>query len=175
MTDTDLGNLNKQGDRYTLTYTRHLPHPPEKVWRAVTEPAHLAAWFPDNVVGEFKEGAVLRFENEHGDGFDGKMLAFDPPSRLELLWGTDQLRIELQPDGDGTVLTFVDTFDELGKAARDGAGWHECIARLVAHVVGREPAPWGAHWREFFATYADHLGPEASTQRPPPGWEPPTN
>src|SRR5207248_450061 len=139
MLDTDLGRLHKQNDRWTLTYTRRLHHPPEKVWRAVTEPEHLKAWFPDRVVGEMASGAVLRFENEHGDGFDGKVLTFDPPSLMELLWGTDELRIEVQPDGDGTLLTFVDTFDELGKAARDGAGWHECLDRLVSELAGKTP------------------------------------
>ncbi|PZG03110.1 SRPBCC domain-containing protein, partial [Nonomuraea aridisoli] len=35
--------------RTTLRLQRRLPHPPEKVWRAITEPEHLAAWFPTTV------------------------------------------------------------------------------------------------------------------------------
>ncbi len=42
---------------------------------------------------------------------------------------TRRTRIELQADGAGTLLTLTDTFDDLGKAARDGAGWHECLDR----------------------------------------------
>jgi len=38
MDDADLGTLARQGDRWTLTFTRRLAHPREKVWRAVTEP-----------------------------------------------------------------------------------------------------------------------------------------
>src|SRR4051812_18430190 len=126
MNDADLGTLARNGDRWTLTFTRRLPHPPEKVWRAVTEPEHLAVWFPDQIVGERRAGAPLRFVTSSGDGFDGEMLVFDPPSVMELMWGTDRLRIELEPDntdGTGTLLTLTDTFAELGKAARDGAGW----------------------------------------------------
>ena len=44
-----------------LTFTRRLAHPREKVWRAVTEPEHLAAWYPQEIVGERRAGAPLRF------------------------------------------------------------------------------------------------------------------
>src|SRR2546422_415626 len=120
--NTDLGELRRQGDRWTLTFTRRLAHPPEKVWRAVTEPEHPAAWFPQEIVGERRAGAPLRFVSASGDSFDGEMLVFDPPSVMALRWGVDELRIELQPDGAGTSLTLIDTFAELGKAARDAAG-----------------------------------------------------
>ena len=45
MDETGLGTLARQGDRWTLTFTRKLAHPREKVWRAVTEPEHLAVWY----------------------------------------------------------------------------------------------------------------------------------
>ena len=33
-------------DRSALTFERRLAHSVERVWRAVTEPAELAHWFP---------------------------------------------------------------------------------------------------------------------------------
>lgn len=54
MTDTydlDYGELILQGERPVVRYTRHLPHPPEKVWRALTEPEHLEHWFPTTMEG----------------------------------------------------------------------------------------------------------------------------
>ena len=113
MEDADLGTLTQHGDRWQLTFTRHLPHAPDKVWRAVTEPEHLAVWFPQEIVGERRAGAKLRFLSSGGDAFDGEMLTFEPPSMMELSWGSDRLRIELTPDGAGTLLTLTDTFDEL--------------------------------------------------------------
>jgi uncharacterized protein YndB with AHSA1/START domain len=170
MNDADLGSLARQGERLTLTFERRLAHAQEKVWAAVTEPEHLAVWFPQEIVGERAAGAALRFVSAGGDGFDGKMLVFDPPSVMELTWGTDRLRIEVQPDGDGTLLTLTDTFADLGKAARDAAGWHECLDRLGC-VDGTNPPPWGKHWRAINAVYVERLGPEASTIGPPPGWD----
>ena len=175
MDDADLGTLEQDGERWKLTFTRRLSHPPEKVWRAVTEPEHMKAWFPDEMVGERRAGAPLRFVQQSGDGFEGEMVVFEPPSVIELLWGVDRLRIEVRPDGDGTVLTLTDSFEELGKAARDAAGWHECLDRLVCHMAGEEPAKWGEPWRDLNAIYTERLGPEASTIGPPPGWEPKPN
>ena len=120
MDDATLGTLTRDGDRWTLTFTRKLTHSREKVWRAVTEPEHLAVWYPQEIVGERRAGAPLRFVSSAGEGFDGQMLVFDPPEVLEFTWGADRLRIELRADGAGTLLTLTDTFDDLGKAARDG-------------------------------------------------------
>ena len=171
MDDTDLGTLTRQGDRWTLRFTRRLAHPREKVWRAVTEPEHLAVWYPQEIVGERKAGAPLRFVSPAGDGFDGQMVVFDPPSVMEFTWGADLLRIELQTDGAGTLLTLTDTFDDLGKAARDAAGWHECLDRLVSDLDGTPPPAWGDRWRQIHPIYTERLGPDASTIGPPPGWE----
>jgi uncharacterized protein YndB with AHSA1/START domain len=169
MNDADLGTLTRQGDRWTLTFTRQLAHPPEKVWRAVTEPEHLAVWYPQAIVGERRAGAPLRFESSVGDAFDGEMLVFEPPSVMEFSWGADRLRIELTPDGPGTVLTLTDSFDDVGKAARDGAGWHECLDRLGYELDGATPPPWGERWQEVHPLYVEQLGPEAATIGPPPG------
>lgn len=51
--------------RWRLRFVRTLPHPAEKVWRALTEPAHLAHWFPSTIDGERAAGAPLRFVFPH--------------------------------------------------------------------------------------------------------------
>ena len=83
-----------------------------------------------------------------------------------------RLRIELRADGAGTLLTLTDTFDELGKAARDGAGWHECLDRLVSELDGTPQRPMGELWVEVHPCYVTHLGPDAATIGPPPGNDP---
>jgi uncharacterized protein YndB with AHSA1/START domain len=154
-----------------LRFTRFLAHPPEKVWRAITEPEHLEAWFPDSIeVERWEVGAPLRFAVKTGFGFGGEVLAFEPPRMLELRWGPDVIRLEVEPEGEGTRLTLLDTLEELGKAARDGAGWHTCLDRLEHHLDGTLP-PWSSsdRWREVHPAYVDELGPEAATIGPPAG------
>ncbi|WP_186356804.1 SRPBCC family protein [Streptomonospora sp. PA3] len=166
------GRLAPAGDRWTVRIVRRLPHPPEKVWRAITEPEHLAAWFPSRIEGPREPGAELRFAFEGEDEtMSGRMIAYDPPRLLEFDWAGDVLRFELRPDGDGTELVFSDTFEELGKAARDTTGWHVCLDALAAHLQG-EVAQTGGRWKELMARYTERFGPEAGTIGPPEGMEP---
>jgi uncharacterized protein YndB with AHSA1/START domain len=176
MTDRDeLGRLSSQGERHLLSFTRFLPHPPELVWRAITEPEHLSAWFPARIDGERRAGAVLRFVFEHDEGppGDGSVEVFDPPRVFAFTWGPESLRFELDLVDGGTILTFVNGFDELGKAVRDAAGWHYCLERLDADLDGREfsdePVP---RWKTLERRYAEVFPPEAATIGPPPDTHP---
>ncbi|HKT04248.1 MAG TPA: SRPBCC family protein [Rugosimonospora sp.] len=167
----EYGLLDEVGGRWRLRFARRLPHPPEKVWRALTEPEHLSAWFPTTIEGERAAGAPLRFTFPDGaaEPFDGQMLAYDPPSLLEFHWGPDTLRFELVPDGDGSLLTLLDLLAEQGKAARDGAGWHLCLRALERHLdEGGEPRDLGA-WKPLNDEYVQRFGPEAATIGPPEG------
>jgi uncharacterized protein YndB with AHSA1/START domain len=164
------GRLEPVGDRWQLQFTRKLPHPPDKVWRALTEPEHLAAWFPTEIEGRRAAGAALRFVFREGEmpPVDGVMITYEPPAVLEFRWGDETLRFDLRPDDEGTVLVFVNTFDELGKAARDAAGWHTCLDMLGYHLAGQE-APWTPEerWRDVHSWYVEQLGPDAATIGPP--------
>jgi uncharacterized protein YndB with AHSA1/START domain len=165
--EDELGELVSADDAWRVVFTRRFAHPLEKVWRAITEPEHLAAWFPDTLEGDIGPGARLRFVVATGDAFDGEVRLFEPPNVLELRWGDDIVRIDLVADGDVTVMTFADTIRELGKAARDAAGWHECLARLRAEIDGTLRPPDGAVWRVVHPRYQDAFGSAASAIGPP--------
>ncbi len=157
---------------WQLRFTRLLRHPQEKVWRAITEAEQLAHWFPTTIEGERRAGAPLRFSfPEHRyPPFDGEMTAFEPPAVMEFRWGPDVVRIELRPVPGGTELTLLDTLEERGKAARDGAGWHTCLDALQAALQGHERAREQLSrpdWSELHAHYVHSFGPEAATVGPP--------
>jgi uncharacterized protein YndB with AHSA1/START domain len=40
--------VRKDGEKWTLVLVRDLPHPPEKVWEALTDPEHLREGAPFN-------------------------------------------------------------------------------------------------------------------------------
>jgi uncharacterized protein YndB with AHSA1/START domain len=157
------GELTRYGERWQLRFERSTAHPPEKVWRAITEPEQMRAWFPDEMEGERRAGARLHFVSREMEmSFEGEMLAYDPPSLMEFLWGTDTIRIEVRAEGAGSLVVLVDTFDEVGKAARDCAGWHVCLDALAAHLDGR-PRPPMDGWRQIHQRYIARLPAEAST------------
>jgi uncharacterized protein YndB with AHSA1/START domain len=164
------GRLQEFDERWQLQFTRPLPYPPEEVWRAITEPRRLRGWFPAEIQGEREAGARLRFvfPDDPGPASHGQMIAFEPPSVVEFRWDADLLRFEVTPEGDGTVLRLTDTFDELGKASRDGAGWHACLDMLGYELSGDDP-PWNPaeRWEQLHDSYVEELGPEASTVGPP--------
>ena len=170
----EYGTLERTADATVVRYRRRLAHPLRTVWRALTDDAHLAAWFPTTVEGERAAGAPLRFSfrASEGEPFDGEMLAFAPPSLMELRWADDILRFELEPDGAGCVLYLTVTFPEHGKAARDGAGWHVCLEQLAYECAGTD-LPWKPpdRWRIVHRGYVERFGPEASVLGPPEDWE----
>ena len=162
------GVLSQNDGRYELRFVRRLAHPVDKVWAAITEPEGLGAWFPFDIEGERATGAPLRFvfREEEGSDFSGEMVEFSPKSAMELVWEDDEtLRLELQPDGAGCVLTLINRFDEIGKAARDAAGWHACLDALEASLDGVDAPP--DRWGEVHPGYVERFGPEAATVGPP--------
>ncbi len=173
--DLDIaGHLDIVGGRPQLRFRRQLGHAPEKVWRAITEPEHVAAWFPQRIVGEWRPGATLRFVGDGGT-FEGEVLACEPPSLLEFRWGPDVIRLEVAPTDTGCFLTLIDTLEEHGKAARDAAGWHVCLDALGLHLDGdrhdgggdRPPPTLAQRWAEVHPGYVERFGRAAATIGPP--------
>jgi uncharacterized protein YndB with AHSA1/START domain len=163
------GELFEVDGRYELRFVRELSHPVERVWPAITSEEGLARWFPFDVLGARETGARLRFAFREGEGpdFSGSMVEFSPRTTMELAWeGDETLRLELAPAGEGCVLTLINRFDELGKAARDAAGWHACLDALDASLSGSSCDP-SSVWQTVHPDYVSRFGPSAATIGPP--------
>ena len=92
------------------------------------------------------------------------MTAYEPPSLMELRWGPDLLRLELRAVEQGTELTLLDTLEALGKAARDGTGWHTCLDALEGSLQDRDDAREElGRWEELHPRYVERFGPSAAT------------
>jgi uncharacterized protein YndB with AHSA1/START domain len=146
-------------DRPTLSFERRLPHPVDRVWRAITDPDELQHWFPTKVQADLRVGGDMTFTFEAHtlpDGSDtmpGKVTEFDPPRVFAFQWGEDHLRFELEPGDrrdDGCLLRLTVALGIRDKAARDAAGWHVCLDRLEARL-GENSA--GGEWRDYYDEY----------------------
>jgi uncharacterized protein YndB with AHSA1/START domain len=163
------GELLMRDGRCELRFERTLDHPASRVWAAITSPEGLAAWFPFDVEGERRTGAPLRFVFRAGEAedFTGEMVVFTPQSAMELRWeGDETVRLELDAAGSGCVLRLINRFDEIGKAARDAAGWHACLDALEAFLTGTPLDP-SERWQAVHPGYVSRFGPEAATIGPP--------
>jgi uncharacterized protein YndB with AHSA1/START domain len=168
--------LQDQDGRAMLRFERVLPHPPEKVWRALTERDELASWHPSLPKFEPVAGGTVTYSPEGGwQAPDGEVTEYDPPRVLGYTWGEDHLRWEVQPREDGCALVLVHTFDDRFKAARDAAGWQMCLDNLsrlldgAQKPPGEEPGEVPPEWSALNRQYETLFGIPPEKATPPPG------
>jgi uncharacterized protein YndB with AHSA1/START domain len=158
-----MGTATITDGTWTLTYVRHLDHPVEKVWRAITESDHLSAWFPCDIVGERRSGAdvTLLFWPDVAERFEvaepttaGHIDVWEPPTRFELWWEGDSIRWRLEPTATGTTLTLTTVIEDPAIATDAAAGWHVCLDRLQVRLDSGAAAPLVDHPKELEAEYA---------------------
>ena len=99
----------------TLSFELELPHSPEKVWRAPTEPALLAEWLLPVVDLKLEPGAEFMFRTQPHPGWDGtvscRFLEIEPQRKLSYDWTVPFLdtvvTFTLTPTPSGTRLSIV--------------------------------------------------------------------
>lgn len=64
-------------DRYTFEYVRAFPHPIERVWRAITDPAEISQWFW-TASFDLRLGGAFQFGPDD-IGIKGEITALEPP------------------------------------------------------------------------------------------------
>lgn len=120
---------------------REIPFPPEKIWRALTQPQLIAEWLMDN---DFALKLDHRFSLRANWGaVDCQVLEIEPERTLAYTWGDSRLKSvvtwTLTPSGDGTRLSMVqsgfrDDQPRYFQGAR--AGWPQFFDKLEQTLAG---------------------------------------
>ena len=164
--------VRQDGEKWTLILVRELRHAPEKVWRALTDPANLREWAPfdaDRGLGAVGPVRLTTVGVPTPQTSETRVTRADEPRLLEYRWGGNDIRWELEPFGGGTRLTLWHNIDR-GFVSMGAAGWHICLDvldRLVAgnpigRIVGGDAMKFG--WPRLNTEYAQRFGIE------PPSW-----
>jgi len=135
------------------------PHPPERVWRALTDPQELAAWLMLNDFAP-RVGHKFQFRAKPQWGWRGivdcEVLEVDPPRRLRYAW---------QGDAKGQVTTVTWTLEPVSEGTRLvlehsgfrglsgwfhrrilGSGWKGMLAKALRDVLdGKAVGPRECH------------------------------
>ena len=161
--------VRKDGEKWTLILVRELRHAPEKVWQALTDPAHLREWAPFDTDGSLGAvGTVKLTWVGTPMPIETKVTRADAPKVLEY----DDTRWELEPVAGGTRLTLWHNIDRRF-ISWGAAGWHiafDVLDRLLAgqpigRIVGAEAMKFEG-WQRLSAEYAKQFGSGA------PNWPP---
>ncbi|MGD0184313.1 MAG: SRPBCC domain-containing protein [Roseiarcus sp.] len=129
----------------SLVFERQMPHPPEKIWRALTEPWLIEEWLMKN---DFvaQVGRRFSFRATPLPGWSGvancKVVTVEAPRRLAYRWGdgtesesglTTLVTWTMTPRDGGTLVRM----EQSGFRAQDGrsfqrmgGGWPRVLERL---------------------------------------------
>ena len=133
-------NETSTGTR-SVVVEREIPHPPEKIWRALTQPHLIAEWLMKN---DFAPVVGHRFNlrGDWGGVLDCEVLAIEPYNTLSYTWNFSH---EDAAYNLKSVVTFTLTATGTGTLLR---------MEQVGFRPDQKQAYGGASagWRAFFAT-----------------------
>lgn len=132
-----------------ITFEFDLPHRPEKVWRALTDPELLAQWLLPTIGFELEPGKAFTFKTQAYPGWDGtvncQFVEIEPFRKLTYTWTVPFLdtavTFTLTPTESGTRLVMVQSgFKPDQKQEFGGAryGWRMMGEKLV-NLLARIP------------------------------------
>jgi Activator of Hsp90 ATPase homolog 1-like protein len=154
--------VRKEGDKWTLILVRQLRHSPERVWQALTDPAHLREWAPFIVDGSLDTVGAKVNLTWVGNPIpqETTVTRADAPELLEY----GDIRWELEASGGGTRLTLWHKINRRF-ISWGAAGWHISFDVLERYLAGQPigriagaDAMKSAGWQRLVTEYAKQFG-----------------
>ena len=155
--------VRKAGEKWTLILVRELRHSPEKIWQALTDPAHLREWAPFDADGNLGNIGTVRLTWAAAPApLETKVTRADAPKLLEC----GDMRWELEPFDGGTRLTLWHSIDRRF-ISWGAAGWHISLDTLdlllagqpIGRITGANAMKFEG-WQRLNAEYAKQFGVE---------------
>jgi uncharacterized protein YndB with AHSA1/START domain len=164
----DMAHVEKNGEDWTLVLVKDLRHSPDKVWKALTDPAQLKEWAPFDANASLgQEGATVKLTIVGAPSeqvSETTITRAEEPKLLQYNWGGGETRWQLEPTADGTRLTLHAKIDRRF-IAMGAAGWHVCFDVMERLL---DEAPVGRHvgmsmmqdpgWRRLNEEYSKQFG-----------------
>jgi len=125
--------------------TIELKASPERVWRAISDPAELDRWFPQRAELDLRSGGDGSFHFDGYGDFPVRVEAVDAPRYLAWRWAREaggqpltlvEWWVEERADGGTTLRVRESGFTDPQHRMGNEEGWTEELAELVSLVDG---------------------------------------
>jgi uncharacterized protein YndB with AHSA1/START domain len=138
-----------------VTLERRIAARPETVFAFFTDRDKWLSWMGTEGQFSFEPGGAYRTLVNADNHASGTFTEIVPPKRVVFTWGWDDggmegdvppgsstVTIELEPDGDGTLLTLRHSGlpNDESRAAHE-SGWQHYVERLATRAAGGDPGP----------------------------------
>lgn len=133
--------------RNTIEKTLHLTASRDRVWRAITDPSEISAWFGESAELDLRPGGEGWFGWASHGRFAVRIEVIQPPERLTWRWarkpevGIDDGESTLvewtlsdRPEGGTTLRLRESGFTAPEHHAENRAGWRAELQELVEHL-----------------------------------------
>lgn len=157
-----LAQVKVEGEQATLTFERRLPHSPEAVWKAITDPEELSKWYMGAKI-EGRLGGRIEFSSGEGN-VTGTILVWDPPRTFEHEWTVNHpgypkgeygvIRWELFPEGNDTLLKLTHRNLPRQIAHNFAPGAHAILDRLEVYLDKSSLPDWRKQVEELQSSYS---------------------
>ena len=144
-----LAETTARSQSESISFEFDLQHPPEKVWRALTDPVLLAEWLLPVVGHKLEPGAAFTFTAPPQPGWDGtvscRFVEIEARRKLSWTWVVGDIdtvvTFTLTPTASGTRLSLVQSGfkpDQKQNFAGARYGWKMMGGKLV-DLLARTP------------------------------------
>ena len=142
-------DLTAPAQSESISFEFDLHHSPEKVWRALTEPALLAEWLLPVIGHKLEQGATFTFKAQPQPGWDGivncRFVEIEAGRKLSWTWIVGDIdtvvTFTLTPTDSGTRLSLEQSGFKLNQKKNFGGaryGWRMMGGKLV-DLLARTP------------------------------------
>lgn len=139
-------------DGADLVFEARIAASPETVFGFFTDPERAVLWMGDQATLDPRAGGIYRVGVREQFTARGSYVEVDPPRRVVFTWGWEQgmptvppgsttVEVDLEPDGDGTLLRLTHSGLPPQMRPPHAAGWTHYVARLEIAAPGGDPGP----------------------------------
>lgn len=135
----------------TLVVERRVAAAPSAVYAYLTDSKRWARWQGEQATIEATPGGLFRILMGNGMCARGQFVELVPHKRVVFTWGWIDLpdlppgstvvEIDLEQDGDGTLIRLTHRDMPPDHADVHRVGWEHYLARLAACATGSDPGP----------------------------------